>query len=143
MSTLNNWTGSGYITPELPAGYMVAINDPQATLTEMRNGGIYFRELGGESDVLLIQCENFLISMYKSLSNQRLLQSFVCRSTSINGSTVIRWVHRQLALSMSFQQAMRSVGENIIVNDSYGTAAEIQQVNQQLASRFCQVFSGT
>ena len=143
MSTLNNWTGSGYITPDLPAGYFVALGDPQSTLTEMRNGGIYFRELGQESDVLLIQCENFLISMYKSLSNQRLLQSFVCRSTSINGATVIRWVHRQLALSMSFQQAMRSVGENIVVNDSYDTAAEIQQVNQQLASRFCQVFSGT
>ena len=143
MSTLNNWTGSGYITPDIPAGYMTALGDPQAILTEMRNGGIYFRELGGESDVLLIQCENFLISMYKSLSNQRLLQSFVCRSTNISGSTVIRWVHKQLPLSMSFQQAMRSVGENIVVNDSYDTAAEIQQVNQQLASRFCQVFSGT
>ena len=126
MSTLNTFLGNGYVTPDLPAGYMVAFSDPQITLTEMRNGGIYFRELGGESDVLLIQCENFLISMYKSLSNQRLLQSFVCRSTSINGSTVIRWVHRQLALSMSFQQALRSVSENIIVNDSFGTAAEIQ-----------------
>ena len=63
MSTLNVFDGSGYVTPELPAGYMVAISTPQAQLEDMRNNGIYFREVGGETDVLLVQCENFLISL--------------------------------------------------------------------------------
>ena len=143
MSTLNTFDGSGYVTPELPAGYMVAISTPQAQLEDMRNNGIYFREVGGETDVLLVQCENFLISLYKSLSNQRLLQLFVCRATSINGNLKIKWVSRQLALSFSFEQALKSVGENVTVTDAFDTAADITQVNQQLASRYIQIFKGT
>ena len=142
MSTLNTFDGSGYLTPDLPAGYMVALSDPSGTLTDMRNSGIYFREVGGsEVDVVLINCENYLISLYKSLSNQRLMQQFVARSTSIGGQNKIRWVHRSLAISMSFQEAMRSCGENIVVNDSWGTTADLTAINQQLASRHIAIYA--
>ena len=138
MSTLNTFDGSGFLTPELPVGYMVAISDPSGTLTDMRNNGIYFREVGGEVDVVLINCENYLISLYKSLSNQRLMQQFVARSTNIGGQNKIKWVHRSLALSMSFQESLRSVGENIQVSDDW---SDLTTINQQLASRYIAVYA--
>ena len=138
MSTLNTFDGSGYLTPDLPAGYMVAISDPSGTLTETRTQGIYFRDISGEVDVVLINCENYLISLYKSLSNQRLMQQFVARSTSIGGQNKIRWVHRSLALSMSFEQALKSVGENITVSDDW---SDLTTINQQLASRYIAVYA--
>ena len=138
MSTLNTFDGSGYLTPDLPAGYMVAISDPSGTLTDLRNSGIYFREVGGEIDVILTNCENYLISLYKSLSNQRLMQQFVARSTSIGGQNKIRWCHRSLALSMTFEQALKSVGENITVSDDW---SNLTTINQQLASRWAAVYA--
>ena len=138
MSTLNTFDGSGYLTPDLPAGYMVAISDPSGTLTEMRNSGIYFREVGGEVDVVLINCENYLISMFKSLSSQRLQQLFVARMTSIGGQNMIRWVSRNLALTFSFEQALKACGENVTVSDDW---SDLTAINQQLASRYIAVYA--
>ena len=88
--------------------------------------------------MVLINCEGYLISLFKSLSNQRLMQQFVARSTSIGGQNKIRWVHRSLALSMSFQEALRSVGENIVVSDDW---SDLTAINQQLASRYIAVYA--
>ena len=138
-SRTNPYDGTGYVTPDTPAGLYTSIPTLSAQLTDMRNNGIYFREIGGETDVLILQVENFAIVAYKSLSNQRLLQQFVARATSINGATKIRWVSRNLALTFSFEQALKAVGENVTVIDSTETS-DISQLNQQLASRFLQVY---
>ena len=137
-STQNPHDGTGYVTPDTPAGLYTTIPTLSAQLTDMRNNG-NFRELGGETDILILQVENFAIVAYKSLSNQRLLQQFVARATSINGSTKLRWVSRNLALTFSFEQALKAVGENVTVIDSTETS-DISQLNQQLASRFLQVY---
>ena len=138
MSTINTFNGAFFLLPDHPVGYGTAISDPAGTLADMVQNGIYFREIGGEVDVVLINCEGYLISMYKTLSNQRLMQQFVARSTTIGGQNKIRWVHRSLALSMSTENALKSVGENVTVSDDW---SDLTSINQQLASRYIQVWT--
>ena len=69
------------------------------------------------------------------------MQQFVARMTNITSQNKIRWVHRNLALSMTFEQVMKSIGENITVNDTWGTATDLQAINQQLAPKFIQIFA--
>ena len=137
MSTLNTFDGSLFLTPDHPAGYGTGISLPAGTLADMVQNGIYFREIGGEVDVVLINVEGYLVSMYKTLSNQRLMQQFVARSTSIGGQNKIRWVHRSLALSMTTENSLKSVGQNITVNDDW---SDLTAINQQLASQYIQVY---
>ena len=76
--------------------------------------------------------------MYKSLSNQRLMQQSVARMPSIGSQNKIRWVHRSLALSLSFEAALKSVGENVTVSDDW---SNLVQINQQLAGRYIAVWA--
>ena len=138
MSQINDFSGNYYITPDHPVGYGTAISNPATTLSNLVANGIYFQEIGGEVDVVLINCEGYLISMYKTLSNQRLMQQFVARSTSILTQNRVRFVHRSLALSFSFEMALKSVGENITVNDDW---SNLTVINQQLAPLFIQVWA--
>ena len=138
MSQLNNFSGNYYINPELPSGYGIAISNPGTTLSNMVANGIYYQEVSGDVDVILINCESYLISMYKTLTNQRLMQQFVARSTSISSQNKVRWVHRSLALSFSFEMALKSVGENVTVNDDW---SNLNAINQQLAPLYIQVYT--
>ena len=137
MST-NTFDGSLYLTPDHVVGTGTAISAPSTTLSNLVTNGIYFQELGGEVDVVLINCEGYLISLYKSLSNQRLMQQFVARMTSIGGQNRIRWVSRNLALSFSFEMALKSVGENITIGDDW---SNLTAINQQLAAKYIQVWA--
>ena len=137
MSTQLTFTGGEYITPDHTSGFGTALSDPAGRLTSMITNQFYFTELGGDIDVIVINVENFLISMFKSFTNQKLMQSFVARSTLINGETKIRWIHRNLATTFSFEQALRAVGENVQVNDDY---SNMTTINQQLAPLYIQVF---
>ena len=137
MSTINPYDGSLYLTPDHPVGYGTAISDRSGTLSDMVQNGIYFREVS-EADVVLINVEGYLVSMYKTLSNQRLMQQFVARSTSIGGQNKIRWVHRSLALSMTTENSLKSVGQNVTVNDDW---SDLTAINQQLASQYIQVWA--
>ena len=137
MTTINTFNGAFFLTPDHPVGYGTAISDPAGTLADMVQNGIYFREIG-ESDVVLLNIEGYLCSMYKSLSNQRLMQQFVARSTTIGGQNKIRWVHRSLALSMSTENAIKSVGQNVTVSDDW---SDLTTINQQLAQLFVQIWS--
>ena len=138
MSVVNVFDGSVFLSPDLPAGYGTTLSAPGTQLGDMIAGGMYFREIGNESDVVLLNVEGYLVSMYKSLSNQRLMQQFVARMTSIGGQNKIRWVHRSLALSLSFEAALKSVGENVIVSDDW---SNLTQINQQLAGRYIAVWA--
>ena len=137
MSTQLTFTGGEYITPDHSTGFGTSLSDPAGRLNSMITNQFYFTELGGEIDVIVINVENFLISMFKSFTNQKLMQSFVARSTLINGETKIRWIHRNLATTFSFEAALRAVGENVQVNDDY---SNMTTINQQLAPLYIQVF---
>ena len=137
MSTQLTFTGGEYITPDHTTGFGTALADPAGRLTSMITNQFYFQELGGDIDVIVINVENFLISMFKSFTNQKLMQSFVARSTLINGETKIRWIHRNLATTFSFEAVLRAVGENVQVNDDY---SNMTTINQQLAPLYIQVF---
>ena len=140
MSVVNVFDGSVFLNPSLPAGYGTTITNPGTQLSDMIANGIYYREIGFESDCLLLNVEGYLISAFKSLSVQRLLQQFVARMTFINGQNRIRWVHRSLALSLSTEAALKSVGENITVSDDF---SNLTQINQQLSPLFLQIWSNT
>ena len=137
MSTQLTFTGQEYITPDHSSGFGTALSDPAGRLTSMITNQFYFTELGGDIDCVTINVENFLISMFKSFSNQKLMQSFVARSTLINGEAKIRWIHRNLATTFTFEAVLRAVGENVQVNDDY---SNMTTINQQLAPLYIQVF---
>ena len=137
MSTQLTYTGAEYTTPDHTAGYGTAIPNPATLLSSMVTNQYYYQELGGDVDVIVINVENFLISGFKSFSFQRLTQQFVARSTLIAGQQKIRWVHRNLATTFSFEQALRSVGEDVVVSDD---TSDMTTINQQLAPKYIQVF---
>ena len=137
MSVVNVFDGSVFLSQDLPSGYGNTISAPGTQLSEMIASGIYFREIG-ESDVVLLNIEGYLCSMYKSLSNQRLMQQFVARMTNISGQNKIRWVHMNLALSLSMQNALASCGINVTVSDDW---SNLTQINQQLAGQFIQIWA--
>ena len=137
MSQLNDFSVNYFITPDHPAGYGSLISGPGAQLADMVANGIYFSEIG--DDVVLVNAgDTKLISLYKTLSNQRLMNSFVFRCSNISGQIKVRLVHRSLALSMPLEAALKSVGQNITVSDDW---SNLTQINQQLAPLFLQVWS--
>ena len=139
MSTQLTYTGGEYTTPDHTAGFGTAIPNPSTLLSSMVTNQYYFQELSGEVDTIIINVENFLISMFKSFTNQKFVQQFVARSTLIGGQQKIRWVHRNLATTFTFEQALRAVGEDITVTDDY-SAGNIATLNQQLAPKYIQVY---
>ena len=139
MSTQNPFDGSVYLTPDHAVGYGTAISSPASLLSSMITQQFYYREVGQDVDVILLNVEGALISLYKSFTNQKLLQMFVARQTSVNGQAKIRWIHRSLATTFTFEQALRAVGEDITVSDDW-SSANLASINQQLAPKYIQVF---
>ena len=138
MSTVNDFSGNYFLTPDLPAGYGQSISSPAAILSNLVTHGLYFQEMAGDLDVVLINVEGYLVSMYKTLSNQRLMQQFVARSTFISGQNKVRWVTRSLALVFSFESALKAIGENVTISDDW---SDLTTINQQLAPLYIQVWS--
>ena len=123
----------------MTTGYGIPLPNPSTLLSSMITNQYYFQELGGDVDVIVINVENFLISMFKSFTNQKLVQQFVARSTLIGGQQKIRWVHRNLATAFTTEQALRAVGVDITVSDDYSTS-NMATINQQLAPIYIQVY---
>ena len=141
MSIQNPYDGSVFVSPEHQVGFGSAISTPAARLTNMVTNGIYYEEVSatGAEDVLLVNCENYLVSLYKSFTNQKLLQNFVFRATTIGGQQKIRLVHRTLSLSLSLGDALKSIGVNITVPDDF--SGDMTAINQALAhTTFIQIF---
>ena len=140
MSIQNPHDGSVFVTPEHQIGFGSSISTPATRLANMVTNGVYYEEVSatGAEDVLLINCENYLVSLYKSFVNQKLLQNFVFRATNIGGQNKIRLVHRTLSLSLSIEAALKSIGVNISVPDDF---SDMSTINQALAhTTFIQVF---
>ena len=139
MSVQLSYLGTEYTTPDHSVGYGSAISAPATLLSNMVANQLYFQEAsGGDVDVVFVSAEGFLISLYKSFTNQKLLQQFVVRMTNTGGHNKLRWIHRQLATTFTFEQALRAVGVNATVSDDFsGTTAAL---NAQLAPLYIQVF---
>ena len=139
MSTQLTYTGGEYTTPDHTAGFGTAIANPSTLLSSMVTNQYYFREAGGDIDVIFLSAESFLISLFKSFTNQKLLQQFVVRMTSVGGQNKLRFVHRNLATTFTFEQALRATGVDITVSDDY-SASNMATINQQLAPIYIQVY---
>ena len=138
MATVNPFDGSVYLTPDHAAGYGQAISQPSTKLSTMVSSGYYFQQESGDVDVFFINCEHFLVSLYQSLSNQRLSQMFVFRSTSIGGQNKIRLIHRNLGITFSLESALRAVGVDITLSDDY--SATMTTINQVLAGQYISIY---
>ena len=142
MSIQNPYDGSCFVTPENQTGFGSSISSPATRLADMVSGGVYYEEVSatGAEDTLLINCELYLISAYKSFQNQKLLQNFVCRATNIGGQNKIRWIHRSLSLSLTTEAALKSVGVGgVTVPDDF--SGDMTAINQALAHTcFIQIF---
>ena len=137
MSTQLTYTGAEYITPDLPAGYGITYGPPATLLSSMVTNQYYFREAGGDIDVVFVSAESFLLSFFKSMTSQKLLQMFTVRMTSVGGQNKLRFIHRNLATTFTFEQSLRAIGVDINLSDDYSNIATI---NQQLAPHYIQVF---
>ena len=138
MSTQLSYTGAEHTTPDHAAGYGTAISNPGTLLSNMVTNQYYFQEAGGDVDVVFVSAEGFLISLYKTFTNQKLLQQFVVRMTAVGGHNRLRWVHRNLATTFTMEQAIRAVGEDVTVSDDYSGA--MTTINQQLAPIYIQIY---
>ena len=142
MSIQNPFDGSCFVTPENQVGFAQAISLPATRLSDMVSQGVYYEEISatGAEDTLLINCELYILAVYKSFSNQRLLQNFVCRATNIGGQNKIRWIRRSLSLSLTTEAALKSVGVGgVTVPDDF--SGDMTAINQALAHTcFIQIF---
>ena len=137
MSTQLTFTGAESTTPDHTSGYGTAISNPATLLSNMVTNQYYFQEAGGDIDVIFVSAESFLISIFKSFIGQKLLQQFVVRMTNVGGQNKIRWVHRNLATTFTFEQALRACGLDVTVGDDWSS---VTTINQQLAPHYIQVF---
>ena len=140
MSTQNVWDGSVYLTPDMVPGYGQLISSPATVLSDMVTNQYYMQEVGGDVDVVFLAVEStngFLISLFKSFTNQKLLNSFVARSSFVGGQHRIRWISRSLCTTFSMEQALRACGVNVSVSDDYSDMATI---NMALAPFYLQIF---
>ena len=137
MTTVNDFSGAYMLSPDHPAGYGQIISNPGTKLTLMKNNGMYFMEASLDSDNLLINVESYILHGFKTLSFQKVMASYVFRMTSISGQNKIRAVHRSLSLSLTLEQAFKSVGENVTIPDDF---SDITTLNTALAQLFVQVW---
>ena len=137
MSTQLTYSGAEYTTPDHSAGYGTAIPSPSTVLSGMITGQLYYKEYG-DTDVILISAEGYLLSLFKSFQNQKLLQQFVVRMTSVGGQNKLRWIHRSLAVTFTTEEALRCVGVDVTVSDDY--SGTMVAINTSLAPLWIQVY---
>ena len=138
MSVQLSYLGTEFTSPDHAVGFGTAISNPANFLSEMVTGQLYFQEAAGDVDVVFVSAEGYLISLFKSFVNQKLLQQFVVRMTSVGGQNKLRSIHRNLATTFTFEQALRACGVAVTVSDDFG--GDMTTINQQLAPLYIQVF---
>ena len=137
MTTVNDHSGAYMLSPDFPAGYGQLISNPGTKLTDMKNNNLYYMEASLDSDNLLINVEHMILHGFKTLSFQKVMANYVFRSVNLSGQNKIRAVHRSLSLSLTLEQAFKSVGENVTIPDDF---SDITTLNQALAQLFVQVW---
>ena len=140
MSTQLTYLGSEYTTPDHTQGYGTAIPSPSTVLSGMITGQLYYKE-NGDTDVIFLSAENFLLSIYKSFTSQKLLQQFVVRMTSVGGHNRLRWIHRSLATTFTTEEALRAVGVDVTVSDDF--SGTMVAINTALAPLWIQCYKAS
>ena len=147
MSTPLTYVGNQYVSPDLTAGQGVLLSDISTRLTNMRQNSIYLEELNTGSfegsEILLVQVENVMMLCYRSFIVQKLLSQFVFRMSTVSGAPVLRAVSRSLSISMTLEQALRSVGQSTAGLTDVYDAAGIQANNAILAGVYIQLWLQT
>ena len=137
MSIQLDFTGSQYTTPDHAANYGTSY-DPATMLSSMVTGQLYFQE-GLNIDVIFEKAgDKYLISLYKSFVNQKLLQQMVFSVTNVGGQDKIRLIHRNLATTFSLEQGLRACGIATTVSDDY--SGTMVTINQNLANYWIQIY---
>lgn len=143
MASSQSYQGDMYSSADVASGMGVLVADLNTRLTTMKQNSIYMEELGGDSEVLIVNAEEMALLVYRSFVLQKLLSMFVFRTTSISGSPKLRLVSRNLCVSMTLEQGLRAVGQPTSgLTDNYDSASIIAN-NQILASIHLQVFLGS
>ena len=143
MSSTNTFNGDYYCSPDISAGLGVLVADLNTRLTNMRQNGVYIEELGGDSEILVVNAEEICLLVYRSFVLQKLMSMFVFRTTTIGGSLKLRLVSRNLCTTFTLSEALRAVGQATTgLTDNYDTAS-VQANNAILAPIYLQVFLGT
>ena len=137
-STQLTFLGTEWTSPDHSVGYGQSYS-PSTVLSSMNTSQLYYQEFG-DTDVIMINCENFIIACFKTFQVQKLLNMFCARSASISGSDRIRWIHRGLATLFSFSDALRAVGVDATIPDAWTTSADMIAANTALAQYFIQVW---
>ena len=138
-SAQNDFSGNYFVTPDHPVGFGTLITNPSQILSDMVAGGIYFQQHGADNDIILVSAEKYLLICYQSLQVQKLLMSFTARMTEISGQQRVMFVHRSLAISLSFSEALKSIG--IPANNVPNDWSNLTAINQALAPYYIQVLS--
>ena len=138
MSVALSYLGTEYNTPDHAVGYGTSY-DPATLLSSMVTSQQYFQEGTGDIDVIFVKGgDKFMIALYKSFVNQKLLQQFVFSVTNVGGQDRLRMISRTLATTFSLEGCLRACGLNVVVSDDFsGTMATI---NAQLAPYWIQIY---
>ena len=138
MSVALSYLGTEWNSPDHAIGYGTSY-DPATLLSNMVTSQQYFQEGAGDIDVVFVKGgDKYMIALYKSFVNQKLLQQFVFSVTNVGGQDKLRLIHRNLASTFSLEGAMRACGINVVVSDDFsGTTAAM---NAQLAPYFISIY---
>ena len=85
MSVALSFLGTEWNSPDHAIGFGTAITNPSTAISSMITGQLYYQEGSSDIDIIFLNAEGYYISLYKSFVNQKLLQQFVVRMTSISG----------------------------------------------------------
>ena len=78
MSVALSFLGTEWTSPDHAIGFGTAITNPSTALSSMITGQLYYQEGSGDIDVIFVKGgDKYMIALYKSFVNQKLLQQFV------------------------------------------------------------------
>jgi hypothetical protein len=138
MSVALSFLGTEWTSPDHAIGFGTAITNPSTALSSMITGQLYYQEGSGDIDIIFLNAEGYYISLYKSFVNQKLLNQFVVRMTSISGQNKLRWIHRSLATTFTTEEALRACGVDVTVSDNL--SGTMVAINTALAPLWISIY---
>ena len=109
--------------------------DMTALLTSM--AGFYSRELMADSDIVQINCEEFLVAFYRDFPLSRWASLWSLRSETVSGTQRIRAIAKNDSRLATLSDSLLSVGLNVSganLVDAYELGANITDINTKLAN---------
>ena len=141
----NTFTGQHCPHPDVSVGSAVDIaataavggTPTMSTLAAAMEGspGFYTRELLKDSDVVVVNAEEFLISFYRDYQMSRFWAAYSVRSETVSGTQRLRFISKNDSRLTTLQDALLSVGYPASgLVDSYEVGTDITTLNTALAA---------